>query len=65
MDAGRALADRLGSVPGTWEKQLERGWGTGSPHAPSPSLLSPAFTAIKHVANALACARPFPKIISL
>lgn len=64
MEAGRALADRLGPVPGTWEEQLGDGWGTGSLHAPSPSLLSLAFTAIKHVSKILVCARPFPKIIS-
>lgn len=48
MEAGWALADSLGPVPGTREKQLEQSWGTGSLQPPD-SLLSPAFRAIKHV----------------
>lgn len=57
-----ALADRLGPVPGTWEQQLEQGWdGKPARH----TLSSFTFTATKLVSNALACARPFPRIISL
>ena len=58
MEADWTLADGLGLVPGTWEQQLEESL------LASDLLLSLAFTAIKLASNALACARPFPKVIS-